>query len=323
MIAFGPIPSRRLGQSLGVNNIPPKVCSFNCVYCQVGITTEKTIQRRQFYTPEEIYQDVARKVEEARSANAAIDYLTIVPDGEPTLDIHLGDTINRLRTLGIRIAVFTNSTLLWDEQVREELKGADYVSVKVDAVEEKSWYRVNRPSSDLSLPRVLEGIRAFAERFPGELVTETMLIRGINDHSSQLAATAAFVGTLDPNIAYLGLPTRPPVETWVQSPDEQTLNEAYHTFSGHLSRVELLAGFSPDTFSVSGDAIQNLLSILAVHPMRESEAISFLERGGAGRNRLEALVGEGVLVRVFHEGQAFYLRKLGVAEPLSEPDLRS
>lgn len=320
MIAFGPIPSRRLGQSLGVNNIPPKVCSFNCVYCQVGVTTEKTIHRRKFYTPEEIFQDVARKVGEAQSANATIDYLTIVPDGEPTLDIHLGDTIRKLRTLGIKIAVFTNATLLWREDVRADLSGADYVSVKVDAVEEKSWIRVNRPSSELSLPVVLEGIRAFARDFSGELVTETMLIRGINDHTSQLTATAAFLAKLDPAMAYLGLPTRPPLEDWVQSPDEQTLNEAYHIFTDQLPRVELLAGFSPDTFSVSGDVIQNLLSILAVHPMRESEALSFLERGGVSRNRLEELVGEEILVRVFHGGQAFYLRKLGVADKPLEPE---
>ena len=319
MIAFGPIPSRRLGQSLGVNNIPPKVCSFNCVYCQVGVTTEKTIRRRQFYAPEEIYLDVARKVEEARSAKATIDYLTLVPDGEPTLDIHLGDTIGKLRALGIKIAVFTNATLLWQEEVRADLNAADYVSVKVDAVEEKSWIRVNRPSSELSLPVVLEGIRAFARGFSGELVTETMLIRGVNDHTSQLAATAAFLEEIDPAIAYLGLPTRPPLEDWAQSPDEQTLNEAYHLFKERLPRVELLAGFSPDTFSVSGDVLQSFLNILAVHPMRESEALSFLERGGVGRNRLEALVGEGVLVRVFHEGQAFYLRKLEMAEP----DLKS
>jgi len=125
MIAFGPVPSRRLGRSLGVNNIPPKVCTYSCVYCQVGRTIRMQVERRVFYGPEEILQAARDKVERARESGEPIDYLTFVPDGEPTLDVNLGREIELLRSLGIKIAVITNASLIWREDVREALMKAD------------------------------------------------------------------------------------------------------------------------------------------------------------------------------------------------------
>lgn len=310
MIAFGPVPSRRLGQSLGINHIPPKVCSYNCVYCQVGVTTEKTSRRRTFYAPEQVVEAVQQKVKEIREAGGAVDYLSFVPDGEPTLDLNLGKMIQALRPLGIKVAVFTNATLLWRPDVREELNLADYVSVKVDTVNVKTWYKLNRPASDLTLTKVLDGIRTFCAAFPGRLVTETMLIAGLNDQAAELEEIARFVAGLHPDIAYLALPTRPPVQTWVTAPGEQTLSEAYLLFKQYVDEAECLTGFSPDAFSLSGDVIEDLLSITAVHPMRESEVLDLLRKGGVDRARLEELVADGRLVRTFHDGQAFYLRKL-------------
>ena len=136
MIAFGPVPSRRLGRSLGINNIPPKVCSYSCAYCQVGKTIQMEAQRRPYYSPQEIYEEVKEKVESSRSQGLAIDYLTFVPDGEPTLDANLGKEIDMLKPLGIKMAVISNASLIWDESVREDLKKADWVSVKVDALDE-------------------------------------------------------------------------------------------------------------------------------------------------------------------------------------------
>ena len=167
MIAFGPIPSRRLGQSLGINNIPPKTCTYECVYCQVGPTTEKTLKRRPFYSPEEVVDAVKAKVAQSRAAGASIDYLTIVPDGEPTLDTQLDELIRRLRRLDIPVAVITNGTLLWRADVRAALSGADLVSVKVDAVWEDPWRRINRPAGGLALPAVLQGVRAVARGSSG------------------------------------------------------------------------------------------------------------------------------------------------------------
>jgi wyosine [tRNA(Phe)-imidazoG37] synthetase (radical SAM superfamily) len=138
MIAFGPVPSRRLGRSLGINNIPPKVCTYACVYCQVGRTTEMTIGRRTFYDPDEVLQDVQEKISKSDEAGEPIDYLTFVPDGEPTLDTNLGREIDLLTPLGIPIAVITNNSLLSRQDVRDDLVGADWVSLKVDAVGERT-----------------------------------------------------------------------------------------------------------------------------------------------------------------------------------------
>lgn len=164
--SFGPVPSRRLGRSVGINHIPAKTCSYACMYCQVGRTTAMQIERRPFFSPEAIVEDVRNRVKQARQENAAIDYLTFVPDGEPTLDLNLGLEIRLLRPLGIPIGVISNSSLIWRDDVRSELANADWVSLKVDAVWEPAWRRINRPHRALSLPAILDGALAFAKTFP-------------------------------------------------------------------------------------------------------------------------------------------------------------
>ena len=121
-LAFGPIPSRRLGRSLGINNIPLKTCSYSCVYCQVEKTTNITIGRKSFYKPEDLSGAVRRKVDEVAVINERIDYLTFVPDGEPTLDLNISNEISFLKQIGIPTAVITNASLLWRDDVKEDLR---------------------------------------------------------------------------------------------------------------------------------------------------------------------------------------------------------
>lgn len=310
MIAFGPIPSRRFGQSLGINHIPPKSCSYDCIYCQVGHTLSKSIQRDLFYDPGTIFEAVRAKVEQVRESGGHIDYLTFVPDGEPTLDINLGRTIDMLRELDLKIAVISNASLLWHEAVRKELAKADCVSLKIDAVTTDRWRRINRPNKSLSLEKMLAGVLAFAEAFNGKLITDTMLVEGVNNTPSELRSTAQFLGKLHPSTAYIALPTRPPLEPWVKAPEEKNLIEAYQIFSEYVEKVEILAGFAPEPFSAAGDVAQNLLDILCVHPMRESEVYDLFERGGLDLSVLQQLVTEAKIARVLHAGQAFYVRKL-------------
>ena len=208
--AFGPVPSRRLGRSLGINNIPPKVCPYACVYCQLGRTSQMQVARQPFYEPEEIVQVVQAKVNGCRAAGESLDYLTFVPDGEPTLDINLGRELELLRPLGISLAVITCAALIWREDVRAELGQADWVSLKIDAVTVEIWRRLNRPYGTLSLSAILAGAREFAAAFNGQLVTETMLVDGVNDSPAQLAEMAEWLAQLAPDVAYLSIPTRPP-----------------------------------------------------------------------------------------------------------------
>ena len=175
---FGPVPSRRLGRSLGINNIPAKHCSYACVYCQVGRTTHPLSTRRAFYAPQQVVQAVSDRLTQLRQQGERVDYLTFVPDGEPTLDVHLGEAIELLRPLGVPVAVMTNGSLLGQEEVRRELALADWVSVKVDSVDEAVWRRIDRPHPSLRLDEILQGIRVFAKSFAGVLDTETMLVRG-------------------------------------------------------------------------------------------------------------------------------------------------
>lgn len=141
-LVFGPVPSRRLGQSMGINNIPAKNCSYSCVYCQLGKTKNPTITRKAFYKPEKLIRQVKRKVNNATSRNEHIDYLTFVSDGEPTLDVNLGKELSLLKQIGIPRAIITNASLLWQEKVRQDLLETDFISIKIDAVNEEFWKKI-------------------------------------------------------------------------------------------------------------------------------------------------------------------------------------
>ncbi len=309
MIVFGPVPSRRLGRSLGINNIPPKVCTYSCIYCQVGRTSQMQTQRRPYYHPEEIFDEVWEKVERSRELGLAIDYLTFVPDGEPTLDLNLGREIDMLRSLGIRVAVICNASLIWDEDVQEELCKADWVSLKVDAIEETTWHRINRPHRSLELKTILQGVRDFSRIYRGVLVTETMLLQGINDGEYALEMLADFLSEVKPRIAYISVPTRPPAEEWARPPSEGSINQAYQIFNSRLKHVELLVGYEGNFFAPTGDAEQDLLSIMAVHPIREDAVKKFLEQAGRDWNVIQRLMDFGQIAETEYGGKKFYSRR--------------
>src|SRR5690554_5288871 len=212
MLVFGPIPSRRLGQSLGVNNIPPKAYSYSCIYCQIGRTTNMRINRKKFYEPLEVYSLVQSKVKQLQEYEKKLDYISFVPDGEPTLDKNLGTELKLLKELNLKTAVITNASLLWMDDVKNDLLQADRVSLNVDAVHEDIWHRIDRPHGRLSLIKVLDGMIDFAEMYKGTLVTETMLVSGFNDGTRHLQDIAKHISKIHPEKSYLLVPTRPPVE---------------------------------------------------------------------------------------------------------------
>ena len=310
MKAYGPVPSRRLGKSLGINNIPPKVCSYSCVYCQLGTTIRTYIERREFYEIEAIIKDVNRKVKEAKKNKEIIDYLSFVPDGEPTLDINLGREIELLRSLRIKIAVITNASLIWREDVRDDLLGADWLSLKVDAISEKIWHRINRPHRSLRLEKILDGMLEFARVFGGELTTETMLIRGINDNDREIGEIADFLSELKPDRAYISIPTRPPARRDIMPASEEKINMAYQILSNKLSNVEYLIGYEGNAFAFTGDVEEDLLGITSVHPMREEAVREFLSKTRSDWSIIERLIEENKLIETEYGGKRFYMRRL-------------
>jgi wyosine [tRNA(Phe)-imidazoG37] synthetase (radical SAM superfamily) len=309
-IAFGPVPSRRLGRSLGINNIPPKRCSYSCVYCQVGPTRVREIEPRPFYAPEEIRRQVGERLEAVRQRGERVDYLTFVPDGEPSLDSRLADAIDALGDLGLPVAVISNASLIWQETVRVALARADWVSVKVDSVNDAVWRRINQPHPDLVLADILEGIRAFARDFKGTLLSETMLVAGVNDDEAGIDAVARFLHEAGVRRAYLAIPHRPPAVAGVAGPDEAVVTRAYQAMVARGVETELLTRYEGEEFAFSGDLRQDLLAVCAVHPLRESAVAALAAKAGADMSVAAALVESGALRQVVHHGETFYIRRL-------------
>lgn len=308
MIAFGPVPSRRLGRSLGINNIPPKICTYSCVYCQVGKTAEMQVERTYFYDPEKIYMDVKKKVEEAQKKGEPVGYLTFVPDGEPTLDVNLGRTIELLKPLGFKIAVITNGSLVWRKDVRADLAKADWVSFKIDSIGEKTWRRINRPQRSVRLPAILSGMLEFADTYSGILVTETMQVKNFNDSAKSFRKIAGFLNHLQPVKAYLAIPTRPPAEKWVRPPDEDVINEAFQILDEKPFQVEYLIGYEGNAFASTGNVEQDLLSITAVHPMREQAVNAFLKKAGKDWSIIRRMIASNAIIETVYGGKRFYIR---------------
>jgi wyosine [tRNA(Phe)-imidazoG37] synthetase (radical SAM superfamily) len=299
-----------LGQSLGINNIPAKVCSYDCLYCQIGPTAQFRSHPRAFFAPEKIHAQVSRKVSRARAHQESIDYLTFVSDGEPTLDLNLGRSILALKPLGIKLAVISNGSLLEDPNIRRSLGTADWVSLKVDVFQEKIWYRLNRPHESLRWNAVLDGMLDFARYFKGRLATETMLVQGVNDDPAHLRQVAQFVSLLNPDTAYLAIPTRPPGREGICAPPEAILNEAYQIFDRKIAKVELLIGDEGDAFAFTGDVAEDVLSITAVHPMAEDALRGLLGKAHADWDVIQKMIEAGRIIKLRHNGKSFYMRRI-------------
>lgn len=320
---FGPVPSRRLGRSLGINNIPPKYCTYACVYCQLGDPQHVTAERRPFYEVDEI----AAEVREILGRSDEIDAVTVVPDGEPTLDANLLPLMQALCAIidnaagtdvpsasaaatPIRLAVITNGSLLPDPDVRAALMLADWVSVKIDAADAVSWRLIDRPARALSYEAIMAAATTFRESFTGIYATETMLVSGLNTDPDHIGTLARRIAELHPDIAYLSAPTRPPAEAWVEPPSEEQILSAYNIFKHAGIPVELNVEHEMGDFVAGTDIAGSILAIAAVHPIRESDLKKMLTRAGASNTVVQELVREDRLLRREYRGEVFYVTRL-------------
>lgn len=310
-IIFGPVPSRRLGKSLGVNNIPPKICSYSCRYCQVGSTSRTEIRRQPFYPPEEIALLVRKKLLSLAKTDFP-DYISIIPDGEPTLDANLDTLIEKLGSFGLPVAVFTNSSLISLSGVRDALKKADFVSLKIDTLNIPTWKKLNRPNETLDLKLILNGIGEFTVSFQGICVTETMMIRNLNDNFEEISTTANFLQTIGPEKAYIAIPTRPPAFKGTKTPAEPTVMMAYEIFKRHHLNAELLTGYEGNAFASSGNFQDDILSITAVHPMRREAVVELMKKSGGSDAILDTLIDKGFLMKIHYNHNDHYVRKFGL-----------
>ncbi len=234
---FGPVPSRRLGVSLGVDLIPRKTCPYDCIYCECGRTTRKTCERRE-YVPT---ADVIRELDDYLRMEPALDHITFAGSGEPTLHSGIGEIIGFLkeRYPGYRVAVLTNGALLTDPQVRSDLASADLVVPSLDAVSESVFTAVNRPCTGVTAASALEGLIAFSRDFPGEIWLEIFIVPGLNDSEEELARIRDAISAIDPDRVQLNTLDRPGTEIWV-TPVPRASLERIAAFLGD-PRVEVIA----------------------------------------------------------------------------------
>lgn len=310
MIVFGPVPSRRLGQSLGINNIPPKTCSYSCVYCQIGRTNRMQIERCEFYKPEDIFNQTDKKISELKAKGEHLDYITYVADGEPTIDKNLGLEITLLKQFGVKIAVITNASLLWLDEVKQDLMKADWVSLKIDAADHDTWKKVDRPHGLLSIDQIMTGALDFAVGFKGTLVTETMLVSGYNDKKENINGIGEYIRKINPSKAYLLVPTRPPAESEVERPSTQTLKDAFKIIrSSAQVDVECITEDEGETFFFADDIINDFLDIISVHPVREGIVDKLLKERNLDWDIINKLIEQGEIETFIYENKKFYLKK--------------
>ncbi len=309
-IIFGPVPSRRLGRSLGINNIPAKICSYSCVYCQLGRTRNFASAPASFYDPALICERLKEKTDRLSAANETFDYVTFVSDGEPTLDSGLLSEINYVKSLGYKTAVITNSSLICDPLVSTALKAADIVCLKVDAVFEDIWIKINRPAKNIQLRFIMDGILKFSREYNGTLITDTMFIDGLNLSTAHLEALGDYLLNLSASKNYISVITRPPAEERVKKPPAEALNEAYQIINGFTGRAEYNTGYEGDNFNFMYDVEKELLGIISVHPMREDALEAFLKKASCGRKPVERLIKSGKMIETVYDGMKFYIKKI-------------
>jgi wyosine [tRNA(Phe)-imidazoG37] synthetase (radical SAM superfamily) len=309
---FGPVPSRRLGQSLGIDTIPLKTCNWNCVYCQLGRTQPLSNERKEYYPSEEIVAEVREALEAHQPGE--IDWITFVGSGEPLLHDRMGWLIRQVKeNAQLPVAVITNGSLLYLEEVRQELAAADAVLPSLDAGTADLYRKINRPHPDITFERLVEGMAAFREEYRGKLWVEVMLVRDLNDTPQALWDIANALQRIKPDAVHINLPDRPPAETWVQPASEENLMQAMAILGNVAEVVHPAEG----TFDLRGydNPVDAILSIITRHPMREDQLERSLSRWSQGKVKqvladLEASgraqVVERFGVRFWSESSSYY-----------------
>jgi wyosine [tRNA(Phe)-imidazoG37] synthetase (radical SAM superfamily) len=273
---YGPVPSRRLGQSLGIDTIPLKTCNWNCVYCQLGRTVPLVNERREYVPREQALAEVETAL--AEHAPGEIDWVTFVGSGETCLHSGLGWMIRMVKRLTeLPVAVITNGSLLYQPEVRDDLAPADAVLPSLDAGEAGLYRKINRPHPQASFERLVQGLMDFRAAYAGKLWVEVMLLQGMNDDEQSLHRIGEVLGRIRPDAVHVLLPTRPPAEPWVRPTDEEGVERAM-AILGQVAEVVHPAEGEFD-LGDSADIVDAILGVITRHPMRQDE----LERALTGR----------------------------------------
>jgi len=231
---YGPVPSRRLGRSLGIDLVPHKICTYNCIYCQIGKTTKKTLLRKEYIRKEEVLQEVKAFLSKGDSP---LDHFSLSGSGEPTLHSKIRSVIEEIKTLSpIPVAVITNGSLLYEREVREDLLGADVVLPSLDAVSSEVFMRINRPHPEISAEKIIEGMVEFRKVYKGQIWLEVLFCKEVNDTPGELRRMKEVVERVQPDLIHLNTVVRPPSEDWVK-PLSQKEMEEIQAFFGEKATI--------------------------------------------------------------------------------------
>ncbi len=302
MHIYGPVPSRRLGYSLGIDILPFKTCSLDCIYCQLGPTERKTVQRKQYFDVETILGQIKNVI----ATGQRVDYITFSGSGEPTLNVCIGKLIREIKKhTSIPVAVLTNSTLLWNKSTREALSDADLVVPSLDAATQDIFDRTNRPHKSLNIQKVIEGLKNFRKEFSGKIWLEILLVKGINDSPAHLKKLKKIISEIKPDKIQLNTVVRPPVEKSALPLSPQELEKIRKLFG---KKAEVVAEFDKSQHPApAGDLEDAILAMVARRPTTLSDMSKSL---GKHKNELikycDALIKEGKMRLVIHEGKKFY-----------------
>lgn len=300
MHAYGPVPSRRLGRSLGVSPIPLKTCSYNCIYCQLGRTHRQQISRESFYPREDILKDVRKVIDTSKT-----DYITFAGDGEPALCKDLGWLIRQCKkNWQIPVAVITNASLLFMKDVRQDLKESDAVLSKLDAGSEDVFRKFNRPDNSIGFEEMLEGQVDFRLEYSGKIWLEVMLVAGLNDSDISLMDIRKAIERIKPDKIYISVPTRPPAEPWVMPPVPERIIRAHEIIGTALDLTQYESGeFGLGDFT---DVHTAIMEICSRHPLREEQA-RVIEKKFAKAGCIDEMLLKNILVRVEYRNISYLL----------------
>lgn len=316
---YGPIPSRRLGISLGVDLIPHKICSFNCVYCECGSNTRLTPERKEWVSAEEILSELRDYMKK----HPAPDVISFSGSGEPTLHSRLGYILSTLKREfpGQKLAVLTNSSMMPVKEVRSDLLNADIVLPSLDAATEKAYIAIDRPHPSLKLPAIIDGLARFREEFKAvspekEIWLEIFLIEGLNTDEENISALKAACETIRPDRVQLNTLDRPGTESWVKPlpvaeleriawkmglPNVEVISK-YHNRSDISAFREDVADTIIDTVSRRPSTIDDLAAVLKLHVHQVARYLEVLESEGKIRPVAEtAAEGRGIFYTIMRD----------------------
>jgi len=306
---FGPVSSKRLGQSLGVDLLPSKSCTWNCIYCQLGRTKEFVTERQEFFPKEEILAEILETV----NSGKPIDWITFVGSGETTLYKGLGWLIAEVKNAtSIPVAVITNGSLLSLPEVRAELLDADTVLPSLNAGSAELFERIDRPAPGFTFERHVEGLRLFRQEYAGKLWVEVMLIKGVNDSEEALRDLVAVLSDIKPDMIHLVLPTRPTPEGYAPVPDEDRIRRAVFMLSAaapvnHPAKGEM-------TLGSADNLLETVSGIAARHPLQERELQAALEKlfeedSAKAEQSMAELFSSGRFEKVNQGGELYWIIK--------------